>query len=169
MQLELRDFVSFAALLLSGLSLWIAKSQWRQANRPMVTAFVTDRDSGVLAATFDLVIANTGNRPAVNVRLLATREEISKLLKPDATESSLAMILSNFEEAATIPLLRNGEELRTSFGAMTAPSQHDPWLEYGASIDIKVSYEDVDRRRRYDSLIPLKVYTRHGFGGGVWS
>lgn len=112
--------VSLAALLAAGISLYFTKVNWLQSNRPIVTAFVTAQHAGELAATFNLIIANTGSRPAVRVRMLAAHDDIKKLLEPDATQKHFEMTESNFFPSSEIPLLRNGEELATSFGAFTA-------------------------------------------------
>jgi len=158
--------ISIAALAASLISLYFTKVNWLQSNRPVVTAFVTEHHSGNEAATFDLVLANTGNRPAVRVRLVASHENIRKLLEPTISERHFEMIEHNFLSRSEVPLLRNGEELVTSFGAFT-PNAEGKWLNYGAETEISVAYQDLEGRS-YESKQPLKIYARHGFGGGVW-
>ena len=158
---------SVAAIVISLVSLYFTKVNWRESNRPIVTAFVTEDSSGNMAATFNLVLANTGNRPAVRVRLHASHEQIMSLVEPGANEKNIALIESNFLEKSEVPLLRNGEQLTTSFGAYISASPEGPWLRYGAAAEISITYQDLDGRR-FESLQPLKIYAREGFGGGVW-
>ena len=167
--MELKDLTAVLALLVAVVALIYSKAQWRQSNRPLVTAFVEEHATGNMAATFNLIVANSGNRPAINVTLHAEPDEIQKLFGPSTSSKNRALVQSNFEEGAIIPLLRNGEKLETSFGAMKAPESDHPWLAYGETIEITISYEDLDRKRKYYSKIPLKIYARHGFGGGIWS
>ena len=157
-----------AALAASLVSLYFTKVNWLQSNRPVVTAFVTEHHSGNEAATFNLVLSNTGSRPAVRVRLVASHENIRKLLEPDISEKYFKMIEHNFLSRSEVPLLRNGEELVTSFGAFTRNGPGGKWLNYGAETEIAVTYQDLEGRS-YESKQPLKIYARHGFGGGVWS
>lgn len=170
MSLSSDDFktgMAVAALLISFISLYFTKTNWIQSNRPIVTAFVTEHSSGNMAATFNLVIANTGNRPAVRVQMHATPEKIKRLLESNAPRNHIRMIESNFLKSSEIPLLRNGEELTTSFGAFTKNPNEDPWLKYGSETEIIIKYQDL-HGRKFESIQPLKIYAREGFGGGVW-
>ena len=165
---DLKTGASFGALIISLISLYFTKVNWLQSNRPIVTAFVTEHSSGNMAATFNLVIANTGNRPAVRVRLHASQAVIASLLEPTVRDKKFKMIESNFLKDSEVPLLRNGEELTTSFGAFTNNADDGPWLRYGAEAEISITYQDLDGRK-FESRQPLKVYAREGFGGGVWA
>lgn len=165
---ETSDFISAAAFVLAVVSLYVTVTLWRRSNRPIVTAFVTEGAGGQAAAIFNLVVANSGNRPATNVRLTATPEEIGQLLKPGASQENVDHVASNFKPNAWIPLLRNGEEISTSFGALTAADAANPWLNYGASAEITITYGGIETRRIYKTRLRLKVYAREGFGGGVW-
>lgn len=164
---DLKTGMAVAALLISLVSLYFTKTNWIQSNRPIVTAFVTEHHSGMMAATFNLVIANTGNRPAVRVRMHASPENIKRLLANNASREKVQMIESNFLKSSEIPLLRNGEELTTSFGAFTNNPNESPWLKYGSETEIIIRYQDL-HGKKFESNQPLKIYAREGFGGGVW-
>jgi hypothetical protein len=159
--------VPFMAIAISFASLYFSRRSWLQSNRPIVTAFVSDRGSGNISTTLNLVVSNTGNRPATNVRLIAAENDILRLIKPTAQPIRKKMIHDCFEETAIIPILRNGEELSTCFGAITSSDSYESWMESGAKIDIRVEYGDLDGRS-YQSEMPLKIYAREGFGGGSW-
>jgi len=155
---------SLAALLVSVFALWTSWRTWRKSNRPIVTAFVAEFASGNVSTIFNLVVANTGNRPATHIRLHATSIDIDKLVDPRAPKERREDIANCFLAEAEIPLLRNSEELATSFGAVKSPGA---WLNYGAQIAIEITYRDLDGSP-YVSRQPLKIYARDGFGGGVW-
>ncbi|MDP1969986.1 MAG: hypothetical protein Q8K42_03500 [Methylobacter sp.] len=159
--------VPFMALAISLASLYFSRRSWLQSNRPIVTAFVSDHGSGNISTTLNLVVSNTGNRPATNVRLIAAENDISRLIKPTAQPIRQKMIHDCFQEAAIIPILRNGEELSTCFGAITTRDNNESWMEHGAQIEIRVEYGDLDGRC-YKSEMPLKIYAREGFAGSVW-
>jgi hypothetical protein len=164
---DLKTALAVAALVISLASLYFTKVNWLQSNRPIVTAFVTERGAGNMATTFNLVITNTGSRPAVRVRLHASKDEIQSLLEKNAQEKRFAKIESIFLKESEVPLLRNGEELSTSFGAFIGASPEGPWLRYGAEAQISITYQDLDGRA-FESRQPLRVYAREGFGGGTW-
>ena len=156
-----------AAFVVSLISLYLTRLNWRQSNRPLVTAFIAEHHSGNSATVFNLVVSNTGNRPAVRVRLLAPHVAIMRLVEPGTSASRRASLENCFQHDSEIPLLRNGEELVTSFGACGETALNGKWLCYGAEIDIRVTYYDLDGHK-FISQQPLKIYTRTGFGGGVW-
>lgn len=164
---DLKTGMAVAALLISLVSLYFTKTNWIQSNRPIVTAFVTEHHSGNIAATFNLVIANTGNRPAIRVQMHASSDNIKRLLEANASRKHAQMIESNFRKSSEIPLLRNGEELTTSFGAFTNNPDEGPWLKYGSETEIIIKYQDL-HGKKFESTQPLKIYAREGFGGGVW-
>ncbi|WP_152539377.1 hypothetical protein [Methylomicrobium lacus] len=164
------DFLSsvpFIAIAISLASLYFSRKSWLQSNRPIITAFVSDHAKGNISTALNLVISNTGNRPATNVRLIASENDILRLIKPTAQAKRKKMILDCFQESAIIPILRNGEELSTCFGAITRNDTDENWMVNGAQIEIRVEYSDLDGRF-YKSEMPLKIYSREGFAGGFW-
>lgn len=60
---------SVVALIVSVLSFYFSIKSWRESNRPLVTARVSNKSAGNVAASLILVVQNTGNRPAKNVTL----------------------------------------------------------------------------------------------------
>jgi hypothetical protein len=154
------------ALAFSLISLIFTRVNWVQSNRPIVVAYIAEHHAGNEAATFNLVLANTGSRPAVRVRIVASHENIRALLAPNVEEARFKMIESIFLHASEVPLLENGQRLETSFGAYL-PRTDSPWLNYGAQTDILITYDDLEGRS-FKSALPVRVYARDGFGGGVW-
>lgn len=157
--------ISASAVAISLASLYFARRSWMQSNRPMVIAFVAEHapiDSGTV---FKLCVANTGNRPATNVRLHATAAEIDKLIAPAAETDKRKMIHDCFAADSNIPVLKHGEELSTAFGGIGPGNQ---WLNFGKEMTIEITYNDLEGKT-YSSIVPIKVCPREGFGGGVWS
>lgn len=164
---EIRTAISVAAFVVSLASVYFSRRSWLQSNRPIVTTFIAEHHTGDVANIFKLVVSNTGNRPATNIRLRASAKDLSSLVKPTARLERKDNINQCFSDSATIPILRNGEELSTAFGAFTPNGVDDEWLNYGAQIQIKIEYSDLDGRN-YKSALPLKIYAREGFGGSTW-
>lgn len=69
------------------------------------------------------------------------------------------MVEANFLAQSELPLLRNGEEPTTSFGAVSGDSNNESWLRYGAEVEISVLYQDLEGRK-YQSRLPLKIRQR---------
>jgi hypothetical protein len=69
---EIRTSLAAFAVAVSLASLYLSRRLWLQSNRPIVTAAIVDYASGNMGAVFNLVVSNTGNRPATNVRLNAS-------------------------------------------------------------------------------------------------
>ena len=137
---DLKTALSVAAFVVSVVSLYFTRVNWLQSNRPVVSAYIAEHASGSTAATFNLVLSNTGTRPAVRVRLHASHSEIMRLLEPQASKDRYEAIESVFLPKSEVPLLKNGEELPTSFGAFVSVSPTGPWLNYGAEVEISITY-----------------------------
>ena len=56
--------VAAAALIVSILSFYFSIKSWRESNRPIVSARVTSANGGEEGTALNLVVENTGNRPA---------------------------------------------------------------------------------------------------------
>lgn len=164
---EIRTGISMLAIIISIISLKLSRRSWLQSNRPIVTAFVQEHSSGNKAAAFDLVVSNTGNRPATQIKISAGEEDIYSLVDEKASKELKDRIKNCFSKDSEIPVLRNGEDLKTSFGAYSPNEPGKEWLNYGKAIPIEITYNDLEGRF-YRSQMPLKIFAREGFGGGVW-
>ncbi len=142
------------------LSLAFAVYSWRQANRPLVSARVTSHKGGNIATTLSLLIENTGNRPALNVRLLAKESDIrgahtQSLIPTDAQRCFLSGI--------SIPVLANGRSTSNAFEHLGDPECWRP----GSKIPIRIKYQDLSGRR-YTSKIQLLLPDDAGFAQTFW-
>jgi len=67
---QLSIYISIASVAIAVLSLVLAFHSWREANRPLVSARISVVAGGNTATALNIVVENTGNRPARNIRLL---------------------------------------------------------------------------------------------------
>jgi len=162
-----KTLVALAAFAVALLSLYMTMYNWRRSNRPVVVAFVAEHATGLGAATFNLVVANVGNRPALRVQLRIGSAAAKNLFHPEAPQNRIDDVLNVFRPESEIPLLKNGEELTTFFGAISEAAEGEKCLRYGARVDIGITYHDLDRKA-YTEILTLKVYARNGFGGSIW-
>ena len=158
---QIRTAISLVAIIVSLASLYFARKSWERTNRPLVTAFIEENGEG---PAFDFKVANTGNRPALNVGFKADQGALDAMLESSAQEEHKRAVYECFALESYIPVLRNGEALATALGFY---NEKQPWLNYGATTTIEVTYSDLEGKR-YCSKIPLKVFSRNGFGGSVW-
>jgi hypothetical protein len=160
-QWDPKTVVALAAVIVSACSLLFAWMSWLLTYRPIVTAFIEEAGEG---GTFNLKVSNSGNRPALNVELRATKKAVDGLVESSATPQHRQAVEDCFLEGSSIPVLRNGETISTALGAF---NKEEPWLNYGSEAIVTVRYRDLGCRR-YKHKVPLKVFVREGFGGSVW-
>ncbi|BES83372.1 hypothetical protein PEC302110_04690 [Pectobacterium araliae] len=71
-----KTVLSVLALVLSIVSFMFTRRSWLQSNRPIVSASVETHAGGNESIAYNLVLSNTGNRPAINVRIRVKEVEI---------------------------------------------------------------------------------------------
>ncbi|MBM9514687.1 hypothetical protein [Desulfogranum marinum] len=160
--------ISATALLISISSFVFAIRSWHQSNRPIVVAYIEEHSMGVNSATFNLVLSNTGNRPAVNVRLNARSNDIEKIFEEKIDEVTKNGIFNCFKEDSELALLKNNTSIVTSFGSFEGIYPKREGIKYDSWLPIEITYKDL-RAKSYKEKIPLKVRGLKGFGGGIWS
>jgi len=79
-------FISGAALIVSAFSFYFSIKSWRESNRPLITARVSTHSGGNVGCALDLIVENTGNRPARNIRLIVNLEKLNAALLLNAHE-----------------------------------------------------------------------------------
>lgn len=148
------------------LSVFITRKNWRDSNRPVVTAYVDEETGGPGITVFSLYLTNTGNRPATGVQLLAKSPDIDKIIAPGAEEKRRKHIMDIFTSESRVSVLKPDETLISSFG-LASMDPSEKWLEYGIEIPVVIRYADTEGRK-YKTKVPLRTRPRTGFGGGVW-
>ena len=157
--------VAAAALIVSILSFYFSIKSWRESNRPIVSARVTSANGGEEGTALNLVVENTGNRPAKNVRLRVDANELGSVLADPVDEVWRRDVTRCFSEQGVIPVLGNGKSVSNSFGWLSGDSE-SAW-KGDVRFNVQVSYEDLDGRK-YEHSNPLFVADDKGFAGGFW-
>lgn len=158
--------VSGIAAGISAISLYWAFKSWKETHRPLITARVTTHASGNQMAALDLVVSNTGNRPAKNVRLVVNRKDLERALASGNQNSRRQHVERCFSDP--IVVIPNGSSVSNSFGCFSVNERNRTWKE-PTVINITLKYEDLDGRT-YSNDQPLRI--RGGgdeaFAGSSW-
>ena len=163
---QIKIWVPVISFLLSTLALLITRRFWYESNRPIITAEIVTQSSGNMAIAFDLVVHNTGNRPGVNIQLLAAESDIDQAISVNAPSHLVAEIRRCFTDRATIPLLHQGKSARNGFGATSSlPSANA--LKINSEIPIHIKYKDL-AGKTYTSKQTLVVKDSTWFAGSGW-
>ena len=158
--------VAGAALIVSILSFYFSIKSWRESNRPLITVRTTSFGSGGNVGTpLSLLVENTGNRPAKNIRLAVESVALESALVAKPGDTLRKHVESCFSDRGIIPVLANGKSVSNGFGFLSAD---DPTWKAHARFEIDVSYEDLDDTR-YKHKVPLLVADDAGFAGGHWA
>ena len=158
--------LSSVAVIVALLSVWEARRAWQQSNRPIVSAVVQTHETGNVATVYNLVVMNTGNRPAVRVRLFAKRDAINSCLSGQPDKRLLPGILGCFSAEAEIPLLVDSGRVTNSFG-ITSASESPSFWKYDSRLPIRITYSDL-HGRKFKSRLVLVIKDTSAFAGGAW-
>lgn len=160
--------VSLFSLVLAITSLVISRLSWLQSNRPIVTARIASHSGGNKGTALNIIVENTGNRPAKNIRLRTAKEIIglrfSDIEKERRNYSDAIMRV--FSKEGIIPVLANGKSVSNSFGFMSIGNENSTWKE-ASKIEIEIQYEDLEGRG-YSHKNPLLIAPDEGFAGHFW-
>ena len=91
----LRTVFMGIATLVAVFSFFNTTRLWRKANRPILSAFVETHSAGNVATMYNLLIINSGNRPAVNIclDLKLSDEDFRKCITQEINNSGVEAIL----------------------------------------------------------------------------
>lgn len=142
---------------------------WKKGNRPIVSAFVENESRGNVAIMYNLVVINTGNRPALNVSLHLKLEDFKKCISQDMDMDKpvVKAILKCFSIEEAIPLIINGEKKFNCFGLTSNKPEQSIWV-YGSLLPIKISYQDLEGNK-YISRLTLVIKDSKTFAGTEWA
>lgn len=143
-----------------------ARWLWRQTNRPIVSALIETHSAGNVGVLFNIVVLNTGNRPAIDIKLtIDDHEEFNQCIKNQ--DHQLAESISRcFDSETIIPLLVNGEKVFNEFGSTSIKPEQNLW-QYGSSFSITINYKDLERNK-YKSKLTLYIKDSKAFAGSYW-
>lgn len=163
---NLKIALTAASFLLSVLALTFTRRTWFETNRPIVTAEIVTHTGGNVAITYNLVVHNTGTRPAVDIRILAEMKHLQAAIDPNAKKSMKQLILRCFSEEGRIPLLHQQSRQSNGFG-LTSTHENDNVLVYNSVIPIVITYKDL-YGKRYKAKQDLIVKDSEYFAGSGW-
>lgn len=165
---DLRTIFSILAFMVSIWSVYTVRQLWSKTNRPILSASIKQNEVFYGSVTFDLVVFNTGNRPATNIELQAKKQDIDRILIESTNEEKKNQIYQIFTKSSRIQLLINGDNTKTAFfGYSTNPTDQVHILKYQAELPIEIKYYDLDGNK-YTSKLVIYVRDSEGFGGSVW-
>jgi hypothetical protein len=166
---EVETALSTIAILMSFWSVYYTKKFWFESNRPILSASIELQSSGLGIALWNLVIYNSGNRPATNITLEAKKEDIDSIISVGAKDSHRTEIHRIFSTNSHIGLLLNSENVKTAFFSFSNNTgSAEDIIKYEGKLPIKIHYSDINKRR-YVSNIILYMRDGNGFGGSVWN
>lgn len=155
--------ISLGSMLVAIFSIYFTIRLWRKTNRPLVTARISTHSGGNVNIMLDILIENSGTRPALDVHLQAREADIrAAMLKPDERELPIhakRVFLSN----VVVPVVPNGGLLSNGFGCL---GQDGVWRP-GARIPIKVLYRSMDGST-YTEPGELLLHDDEGFAQTSW-
>jgi hypothetical protein len=158
--------VSIFAAGISGISLYWAFKSWKETHRPLITARVTTHTAGNQATALDLVVSNTENHPAKNVRLSVDRSELERYFAAGPQDPLRRDVEHCFSDL--IAVIPNGSSVSNSFGCFSANDRERTWRE-PTVINIQVKYEDLDGRiYSHDQPLRIRGGGDEAFAGGSW-
>lgn len=139
---------------------------WKQTNRPIVSALVETHSAGNIGTTFNLTILNTGNRPAIDIKLKIDNDEEFMECIENKQNDLIKGIDKCFDENSTIPLLINGEKISSYFGTTSIKKEQSIW-KYESSFSITIDYKDLEKKK-YQSTLILYIKDSNSFAGSSW-
>ncbi|MGH8497286.1 MAG: hypothetical protein ACRERV_00505 [Methylococcales bacterium] len=154
-------YVSGAAFVVSVASFVFSVLSWRETHRPIVTAYTRCPFSGNVSSVVEIVVSNSGNRPAKNVWLHVPQKELEKALSAPPGDPTRSAVEKCFSEETFIPLLENGMEVTNNFGIFTAENKPDTW-HYKSVLQVRVTYQGLNGRK-YSNKNPLRIVCNKGF------
>lgn len=130
-------WISTTSMLVAILSLVSTIRAWRQSNRPLLTVRISTHDGGNAGIALNLLIENTGTRPALDVSLHADEADIrAAMTHPDSAHPIPNDAARVFFSDIVIPVLANGKGASNAFGSLGAAGD---WRS-GATIPVSLSY-----------------------------
>ena len=165
----LRTIFMGIATLVAVFSFFTTIRLWQKTNRPIISAFIETHSTGNMATTYNLLVINSGNRPAVNIRTILKIDDkkFQECITQELNHRNVQAIKKCFSSEGEIPLLVNQEKVSNYFGLTSTKTEDNIW-KYRSSLPIEIRYQDLDGRK-YISKQTLVVKYSKAFAGHEWS
>ncbi len=163
---DIKTIVIVFAFVLSILSFLFTRRSWIESNRPIITAEIKTHAAGNQGIAFDVLVHNTGNRPAADIQLKVDENNINKLLARECSEAIKKEINNIFSPKGEIPLLHDGKSVSNGFGHTSATNTSS--LNYGVKLPITITYRGLSGMK-FETKQNLIVKDSEYFAGSGWS
>lgn len=156
--------VAAASLLVAIGSLTLTWQLWRKTNRPILTAWIASAGGGNEGIALNIVLENSGNRPAKDIRLVADEQRVLAALH-QPLETNIPRDASQcFFSSKQISVLANGKRITNAFGYLGGES--GAWRS-GAVIPLAIEYKGLDNES-YQAKMNLILVDDNGFAQSSW-
>lgn len=142
--MTLAIFISLLSFLFSVISLYFNYGLWRKVNRPIVTARISSNK--VNSPAINLLVENTGNMPAKNIKIIANKDDVLSCLNGEKIPDDVNEVL--FKDTF-IPVLANGKIATTgfwAFGSKAFKENSDRW-QSGSILPITIECYSFEGRK----------------------
>lgn len=157
--------ISIVSLIIAVASMSINYWLWRKINRPVVTARISSKETN--SPAINLLIENTGNMPAKNIKIISNRKDVLSCLNGEKIPNDVNEVL--FKDTI-IPVLANGKVATTgfwAFGAKEFKENSDRWRS-GAVLPIIIEYYNFEGRKFIEKS-ELRFAPDNAFAFYSWS
>jgi hypothetical protein len=168
MENNIRTICTAIIAVASVFSFWNTIRLWQKTYRPVLSAFVETSSSGNIATFYNLIIVNSGNRPAknINLKLNLNDQEFAQCVTQDINSTEVTNIRKCFSKEAEISLLVDGSKKSAAFGLVSARNADNIW-KYESVLPIEITYQDLDDKH-YKSKLNLIIKDSKSFSGISW-
>lgn len=126
---------STCSVLISLAATVFAMRSWHRTNRPVISARITTAEGGNNGIALNIVVENTGNRPAKAIKLIAERTAVLRAMKEPSSQEVPVDARHCFFEHKIIPVLANGKAASNALEhlAMMVTGKREPRSSYALS------------------------------------
>ena len=156
--------VAAASLLVAISSLTLTWLLWRKTNRPILTAWIASAAGGDKGIALNIVLENSGNRPAKDIRLITTKKHVLAALNHPGETEIPGDARSCFFSSKQISVLANGKRMTNAFGYLGG--KPGAWKS-GAVIPLVIEYKGLENEN-YRAKMSLILVDDNGFAQSSW-
>lgn len=156
--------VATASLLVAISSLTLTWLLWRKTNRPILTAWISSVAGGNEGIALNIVVENSGNRPAKDIMLVAKKKPVLAALSHPHNGSVPKDALHCFFSGKQVSVLANGKRVTNAFGHL---GSHAGAWKSGAAIPLLIRYRGLGNER-YRAKMNLILVDDNGFAQSSW-
>ncbi|HCR1218442.1 TPA: hypothetical protein ONA18_004148 [Pseudomonas aeruginosa] len=138
---------------------------WQRTNRPILSARVTAVAGGNEGIALNILVENTGNRPAKEISIKADEHRVLNALVDSSNGDAPTDARRCLLEERMIPVIANGRTVSNAFGHLG--NNPGAW-QSGAVIPVVIRYRSLEGQR-YTGKMNLLLADDAGFAQTFWS